>query len=81
MNVGFNRTRPILKSDMSKVVPISLEKIYKFAGKEEMEISDRPIILGRYSPSQNRIVVSPYGPVLCLAGGQRSRYGQTEDTD
>ncbi len=28
-----------------------------------------PIILGRYSPSQNGIVVSPFGPALCLAGG------------
>ncbi len=30
---------------------------------------DKPIILGRYSPSQNGIVVSPRGPALCLAGG------------
>ena len=29
----------------------------------------RPIILGRYSPSQNGIVVSPKGIALCLAGG------------
>ena len=33
---------------MSKVVLISLEKIYKFAGKEEMEISDKPKILIEY---------------------------------
>ena len=31
--------------------------------------NDRPIILGRYSPSQNGIVVSPKGIALCLAGG------------
>ena len=34
-----------------------------------MKITDKPIILGRYSPSQNGIVVSPFGPALCLAGG------------
>ena len=32
-------------------------------------MSDKPIILGQYSPSQNGIVVSPKGPALCLAGG------------
>jgi len=37
---------------------------------------DKPIILGRYSPSQNGIVVSPRGPALCLAGG-----GNGHDTD
>lgn len=37
---------------------------------------DRPIILGRYSPSQNGIVVSPVGIALCLAGG-----GNGHDTD
>lgn len=30
---------------------------------------DCPIVLGHYSPSQNGIVVSPYGIALCLAGG------------
>lgn len=32
-------------------------------------MATRPIILGRYSPSQNGIVVSPKGIALCLAGG------------
>lgn len=32
----------------------------------------RPIVLGRYSPSQNGIIVSPYGIALCLAGGVRA---------
>lgn len=32
-------------------------------------MTDRPMILGRYSPSQNGIVVSPSGIALCLAGG------------
>jgi len=35
-----------------------------------------PIILGYYSPSQNGVVVSPYGIALCLAGG-----GKGHDTD
>lgn len=35
-----------------------------------------PIVLGRYSPSQNGIVVSPFGIALCLAGG-----GKGHDTD
>jgi hypothetical protein len=39
-------------------------------------VKDRPIILGRYSPSQNGIVVSPAGIALCLAGG-----GNGHDTD
>ena len=38
--------------------------------------SPKPIILGRYSPSQNGIVVSPHGIALCLAGG-----GSGHDTD
>lgn len=29
----------------------------------------RPIIIGSYSPSQNGIIVSPYGIALCIAGG------------
>ena len=28
-----------------------------------------PIVLGSYSPSQNGIIVSPYGIALCIAGG------------
>ena len=35
----------------------------------EKRVRLNPIILGRYSPSQNGIVVSPFGPALCLAGG------------
>ena len=41
-----------------------------------MRKSNSPIILGRYSPSQNGIVVSPAGIALCLAGG-----GNGHDTD
>jgi hypothetical protein len=37
---------------------------------------ETPIVLGRYSPSQNGIVVSPDGIALCLAGG-----GKGHDTD
>ena len=29
----------------------------------------RPIIIGSYSPSQNGIIVSPYGIALCIVGG------------
>lgn len=29
----------------------------------------RPIVLGRYSPSQNGIIVSAKGIALCIAGG------------
>lgn len=29
----------------------------------------RPIILGKYSPSQNGIIVSPRGIALCISGG------------
>ena len=29
----------------------------------------RPIVLGKYSPSQNGIVVSPLGIAYCIAGG------------
>ena len=39
-------------------------------------MNDKPIILGKYSPSQNGIVVSPRGIALCLAGG-----GNGHDTD
>ena len=28
-----------------------------------------PIILGKYSPSQNGVVVSPKGIALCISGG------------
>lgn len=35
----------------------------------ERKPKQSPIVLGRYSPSQNGIVVSPYGIALCLAGG------------
>lgn len=38
--------------------------------------SQRPVILGRYSDSQNGIVVSLDGIALCLAGG-----GNGHDTD
>lgn len=31
-----------------------------------------PIVLGRYSPSQNGIIVSPFGIALCIAGGVRA---------
>lgn len=31
----------------------------------------RPIIIGSYSPSQNGIIVSPYGIALCIVGGVR----------
>lgn len=37
---------------------------------------DFPIVLGHYSPSQNGIVVSPYGIAICIAGG-----GKGHDTD
>lgn len=36
----------------------------------------RPIILGRYSPSQNGIIVSEKGIALCIAGG-----GKCHDVD
>ena len=32
-------------------------------------MNDKPIILGRYSPSQNGIVVSPKGIALCISVG------------
>ena len=35
-----------------------------------------PIVLGKYSPSQNGVVVSPKGIALCIAGG-----GKGHDTD
>ena len=38
--------------------------------------SNRPIILGSYSPSQNVIIVSPSGIDLCLCGG-----GKGHDVD
>lgn len=44
--------------------------------QRQKKMIDKPIILGRYSPSQNGIVVSPRGPALCLAGG-----GNGHDTD
>ena len=34
--------------------------------------SQQPIVLGRYSPSQNGIVIAPSGPALCLAGGVKA---------
>ncbi len=37
---------------------------------------DTPIILGRYSPSQNGTVISPNGIAPCIAGG-----GKGHDTD
>ncbi len=40
------------------------------------QISEKPIVLGKYSQSQNGIVVSPDGIALCLAGG-----GKGHDTD
>ena len=43
-------------------------------GSYLLPIFDKPIILGRYSPSQNGIVVSPKGIVLCLAGGFESEH-------
>lgn len=33
--------------------------------------SNRPIILGSYSPSQNGIIVHPKGIALCLCGGAK----------
>ena len=41
----------------------------KGGGSYLSPIFDKPIFLGRYSPSQNGIVVSPKGIALCLAGG------------
>ena len=38
--------------------------------------SNRPIILGSYSPSQNGIIVHPKGIALCLTGG-----GKGHDVD
>jgi len=35
-----------------------------------------PIILGKYSPSQNGVVVSPKGIALCISGG-----GKGHDVD
>jgi len=35
-----------------------------------------PIVLGKYSPSQNGIIVSAKGIALCIAGG-----GKGHDTD
>lgn len=37
---------------------------------------DRPIILGRYSNSQNGTIISPLGIAPCFAGG-----GKGHDTD
>lgn len=31
----------------------------------------RLIIMGKYSPSQNGVVVSPYGIAHCISGGGR----------
>ncbi len=42
----------------------------------ERNTKQSPVVLGRYSPSQNGIIVSPYGCSLCLAGG-----GNGHDTD
>lgn len=39
-------------------------------------VAQSPIVLGQYSPSQNGIVVSPFGPSLCVSGG-----GNGHDTD
>jgi len=33
-----------------------------------MNSNIRPIVLGRYSPSQNGIIVSPHGIALCISG-------------
>lgn len=37
-----------------------------------MTLNQRPIVLGKYSQSQNGIIVSPFGPSLCLAGGAKA---------
>lgn len=39
-------------------------------------MSNKPIIFGRYSPSQNGIIVSSLGIALCISGG-----GNGHDTD
>ena len=41
-----------------------------------MNAEIRPIILGRYSPSQNGIIVSAKGIAPCIAGG-----GKGHDVD
>ena len=41
-----------------------------------MNVEIRPIVLGRYSPSQNGIIVSAKGIALCIAGG-----GKGHDVD
>ena len=41
-----------------------------------MNAEIRPIVLGRYSPSQNGIIVSAKGIALCITGG-----GKGHDVD
>lgn len=41
-----------------------------------MNSNPNPIILGKYSNSQNGVVVHPHGIALCIAGG-----GKGHDTD
>ena len=41
-----------------------------------MNAEIRPIVLGRYSPSQNGIIVSVQGIALCITGG-----GKGHDVD
>lgn len=40
------------------------------------ERTPHPVVLGRYSPSQNGIILAAHGIALCLAGG-----GKGHDTD
>ena len=49
-----------------------------YKGEEGAKRKERvfPIVLGKYSPSQNGVVVSPKGIALCIAGG-----GKGHDTD
>ena len=44
--------------------------------KRKKDKRTSPVVLGRYSPSQNGIVISADGVALCLAGG-----GKGHDTD
>lgn len=39
--------------------------------KKKRKRHTSPVILGKYSPSQNGIIVSPWGISPCLAGGGR----------
>lgn len=39
--------------------------------KKKRKRHTNPVILGKYSPSQNGIIVSPWGISPCLAGGGR----------